>query len=240
MAMTASKPPPHSELFVFNWAKEKMGWLYVVVFLIFSMTIHGAGFYLFQVVYPSPSRVEPDLDSVMLMDVSNPEVRLLLRRIQDRAIYLKPPSEQSDVRIRLEDYPVRFTPSFQRTVIQPIPPSFPWSISFQGGGAVDKPDLADLCFDDSATSAMSFDSSLAERTVAPWSIMVDYLGRAESVPAFRAKVRISREGMVRVEKIESELEESDRKELSVVIESTLRFLPAASVTTGWLDVWAQG
>src|SRR5690606_38284692 len=122
---------------VFLWAREKRTWIYLTAFFLFSILIHGAGFYLFKVVYPSPVGIAPRPDAITILDASNPAVRSVLQRISDRTIFLLPPSSQSDVRVRLENHPVRFTPAFQRTqlelrepphpaalpgVIEPLPP----------------------------------------------------------------------------------------------------------------------
>ena len=49
---------------VFNWTREKRIWVHLTAFLLFSILIHGSGFYLFKVVYPSPVRVEPEPDGI--------------------------------------------------------------------------------------------------------------------------------------------------------------------------------
>tara|TARA_R110002096_G_scaffold23303_14_gene74277 strand:+ start:4350 stop:5063 length:714 start_codon:yes stop_codon:yes gene_type:complete len=237
MALAGSKEQP-VDAFVFSWAKDRLTWLYVTAFLIFSVTIHGAGFYLFQVVYPAPVRLEPEQESLTVMDVSDPEVRSLFQRLQDRTVYLVSPSGQSDVRIRLEDHQVRFTPSFQRADVEPIPPLYPWSLSPHVVDDTLRPDPSYL--NQKTKSAMTFDAALSAREVAPWSILNDYLGRAEEVPAFRAEIEVSLDGLVTVIQIDSNLEESDRNELIQVIESTLRFRPGDSKITGWLDIWARG
>ncbi len=208
--------------------------MYLTAFMIFSITIHGAGFYLFKVVYPTPTRVEPTMHSVSVLDEMDPQVRSLFQRLKDRTVYLKLPSEQSDVRIRLEDYEVRFTPSFQSAAVEPLEPVFPWSLEFKAPPVVELPEIS------KEVSAMNFDDDLKGRGVAPWSILNDYLSRADSVPAFRARLEVSEQGAVKVIGIEAEMEEASRGELIEVIESTLRFLPAEQPTTGWMDVWARG
>ena len=224
-----------NEFFIFSWSKDRLGWLFLTAFTIFSVTIHGAGFYLFQVVYPAPTRVDPTMQSVSILDESNPEVRSLFQRLKDRTVYLKAPSEQSDVRVRLQDHEVRFLPSFQSTKVEPIPPEYPWSLSLREATSIELPEV-----NKKGESLGSFDDSLDGRQVAPWSILEDYLERAEAVPAFRARLRVLPGGDVRVIKIDAELEEENRRELIAVIESTLRFLPAEIASEGWMDVWARG
>ena len=224
-----------NEFFIFSWSKDRLGWLYLTAFTMFSVMIHGAGFYLFQVVYPAPTRVDPTMQSVSILDESNPEVRSQFQRLKDRTVYLTAPSEQSDVRVRLQDHEVRFLPSFQSIKVEPIPPDYPWSLSLREAKVIALPET-----NKKGESLASFDDSLGECRVAPWSLFEDYLERAEAVPAFRVRLRVLPDGDVRVIKIEAELEEENRRKLIEVIESTLRFLPSEIASEGWMDVWARG
>ena len=133
------------EFFIFSWSKDRLGWLYLTAFTMFSFMIHGAGFYLFQVVYPAPTRVDPTMQSISILDESNPEVRSLFQRLTDRTVYLKAPSEQSDVRVRLQDYEVRFLPSFQSIKVEPIPPDYPWSLSLREAKVIALPETNKNC-----------------------------------------------------------------------------------------------
>jgi len=223
-----------NEFLIFSWSKDRLNWLYLTAFTIFSITIHGAGFYLFQVVYPTSTRVDPKMQKVSILHESNPEVRSLFQRLKDRTIYLTTPSEQSDVGVRLQDHEVRFLPSFQSANIEPVPPEFPWSLSLNEMLPLELPEVGS-----ESEPLVSFDEALGRREVAPWSILEDYLRRVESVPAFRARVEVSPDGGVRVTEIDAELEEANREDLIEVIESTLRFLPGGKLTEGWMDVWTR-
>jgi len=65
---------------VFAWAKDRRVWMHLSAFLLFSVIIHGAGFYLFKVVYPSPVRVEPAPDAIQVMEPGEPAARAPLHR----------------------------------------------------------------------------------------------------------------------------------------------------------------
>jgi hypothetical protein len=224
---------------VFQWAREKRTWLHIVAFLLFSIIVHGSGFYLFKVVYPSPVRVEPRPDAITILDTTNPAVRSVLQRISDRTIFLMPPSSQSEVRVRLEDHRVRFTPAFQRTEIELKAPPLPAAIP-----GVIEPLEPDFAASDAGTPAagirVKLDPSLVDRPIAPWSIMDDYLSTAVSLPLLRIDLEIAPDGGVRVTGVRAELEDSEKAELATVIESTLRFIPATAVETGWIEIGGEG
>jgi hypothetical protein len=234
---------------VFQWAREKRTWLHLTAFLLFSIIVHGSGFYLFKVVYPSPVRVEPRPDAITILDTTNPAVRSVLQRISDRTIFLMPPSSQSEVRVRLEDHRVRFTPAFQRTEIELKAPPLPAAIP----GVIEplEPDTVAAPAGTPSGGAppggappggirVKLAPSLVDRPVAPWSIMNDYLSTAESLPLLRIDLKIAPDGGVRVTGVNAELEDSEKAELATVIESTLRFVPAAGVETGWIEIGGEG
>ena len=229
---------------VFQWAREKRTWLHLTAFLLFSIIVHGSGFYLFKVVYPSPVRVEPRPDAITILDTTNPAVRSVLQRISDRTIFLLPPSSQSEVRVRLEDHRVRFTPAFQRTELELKSPPLPAAIP----GVIEplEPDPGGSDADTPAAGApaggirVKLAPSLVDRPVAPWSIMNDYLSTAESLPLLRIDLEIAPDGGVRVTGVRAELEDSEKAELATVIESTLRFVPATAVETGWIEIGGEG
>jgi hypothetical protein len=229
---------------VFQWAREKRTWLHVVAFLLFSIIVHGSGFYLFKVVYPSPVRVEARPDAITILDTTNPTVRSVLQRISDRTIFLMPPSSQSEVRVRLEDHRVRFTPAFQRTELELKAPLLPAAIP-----GVIEPLEPDHAASDASTPPggtppggirVKLDPSLVDRPIAPWSIMDDYLSTAVSLPLLRIDLEIAPDGGVRVTGVGAELEDSEKAELATVIESTLRFVPATAVETGWIEIGGEG
>lgn len=224
---------------VFNWSREKRTWLHITAFLLFSIIVHGSGFYLFKVVYPSPVRVEPRPDAITVLDATDPVVRSVLQRISDRTIFLLPPSSQSNVRVQLEANRVRFTPAFQRTELElkepPLAAALPGIIEplepFAGAGSDDAPGRG---------IRVKVDPSLVDRPIAPWSIMGDYLKTAVSLPLLRVDLEIALDGRVRVTGVRAGLEDSEKAELATVIESTLRFVPAAAVETGWIEIGGEG
>jgi hypothetical protein len=216
---------------VFNWTREKRIWVHLTAFLLFSVLIHGSGFYLFKVVYPSPVRVEPEPDGITVMKSDDPATRTVLQRLADRTIFLMPPSAQAEERVRLESRRVRFTPAFQKTELALLPPA-----SMSAGPGVPEP----LPLSDPGQGMMAvqvkLDPSLASRPLAPWSILHDYLALAEELPAARMMLEIAADGGVKVGSVEAALEDSEKRELAAVIESTLRFLPAAAPSTGWIEL----
>jgi hypothetical protein len=216
---------------VFNWTREKRIWVHLTAFLLFSILIHGSGFYLFKVVYPSPVRVEPEPDGITVMKSDDPATRTVLQRLSDRTIFLMPPSAQAEERVRLESRRVRFTPAFQTTELALLPPA---STSPGPGLPVPMP-LSDPGQGMMAVQ-VKLDPALASRPLAPWSILHDYLALAEELPAARVTLEIAPDGAVKVVGVEAALEESEKRELATVIESTLRFLPSAGPATGWIEL----
>lgn len=222
---------------VFQWTREKRTWLHITAFLLFSIIVHGSGFYLFKVVYPSPVRVEPQPDAITILDSTNPAVRSVLQRFSDRTIFLLPPSSQSDVRVRLEEHRVRFTPAFQRTELDLKAPPLPVAIP----GVIEplEPDRS-VAGAPAPGIPVKLDPSLVDRPIAPWSIMDDYLNTAVSMPLLRIDLEIAPDGRVRVTGVRAELDDSEKAELATVIESTLRFVPATAVETGWIEIGGEG
>ena len=226
---------------VFNWDREKGLWLYVLAFLIVSILIHGSGFYLFQVDYPDLVRTDTDPERISLLDPSNPSVRTILQRVSDRTIYLKPASASADVRIRLKDSPVRFTPAFQETVIPLVPLRYRWTIPGAispleeigtGNTVGGKPVSGNL--------TVRLSDTLRVRGIAPWSIMKDYFEMADAFPSLHFEVTVSPEGNVKITGIESELEKAEEEELRALVESTLRFNPGSESETGSMEIFVEG
>ena len=223
---------------VFTWTREKRIWMHLSAFLVFSVLVHGSGFYLFKVVYPSPVRIEADPDGITVLEPTDPAVRSVLQRLSDRTIFLLPPSAQSEVRLRLEEQRVRFTPAFQRAELQLVPPP-----SFKDGpglpealppipGVLPGGEVGDLA----GAVRIKLDPALADRGYAPWSILHDYLRLADSLPQVRLLITIAPGGEVSVTGVEAALEASEKRELSAVIESTLRFVPASDPASGWIEL----
>jgi hypothetical protein len=218
---------------VFTWAKDKRLWMHLSAFLLFSVIIHGSGFYLFKVVYPSPVRVEPDPDAIQVLESDDPAARALLQRLADRTIYLLPPSAQSGVRLRLESGKIRFAPGFQRAGLELLPPP-----SLESGPGLAEPVAVTLPALNRADERvfLKIDPALEDRPIAPWSVLRDYLGLADAIPAVRFAITISPGGEVEVTGGEGRLEETEKEELASVVESTLRFLPASGTSTGWIEL----
>ena len=70
--------------------------------------------------------------------------------------------------------------------------------------------------------------------------MDDYLRTAVSLPHLRIDLEIAPDGRVRVTGVQAELDDSEKTELASVIESTLRFVPALAVETGWIEIGGEG
>lgn len=217
------------------------------LFWIFSLLIHGSGFYLFQVVYPTPARVEPEAHAVTLLDPSQPETRVTLQRVRDRTIYLRSPSTNTRVRENLENHAVRFSPSFQSLspgalaaemegILSDVSPLFPM---------IEKSPVADP-----ANLELRLSPSLAERPLAPWSLLEETLARRPELPDLRMNLTVHPDGSVSgVERDTEALAPAEDATsdaaagLEPLFESTLRFLPLPEDggakngdTTGWIEV----
>jgi len=223
---------------IFHWVKERRLWFHLTAFMTCSFLLHGAGFYLFQVVYPAPSRVTPETDSIRVMDASDPSVRSVLQRVRDRTIFLQPASQDSGVRVTLDEGRIRFTPSFQRAEVDLLPPQYSWTTP--APLAAPEPELPPVEKAGAAGAPFTLGGGLSGRSVAPWSILADYLERIESLPAFRARIEVDEDGQATVLDVDSELDEADGAGLARVIESTLRFPPGEDRTTGWIEVGGDG
>lgn len=216
---------------VFAWAKDKRVWMHLTAFLFFSVLIHGSGFYLFKVVYPSPVRVEVDPDAITVLKEGDPAARTVLQRLADRTLFLSPPSEESGARVRLDAHEIRFTPAFQRTELSLVIPE-----SMRAGPGEPEP-LPDLGPGAAAkTVPLKLDPALADRGLAPWSILRDFLSLADRLPPMRFSIAVAPGGEVRVTEVEAELEEAEKRELAEVVESTLRFVPGTGAQEGWIEL----
>ncbi len=219
---------------VFTWARDKRVWMHLLAFLLFSVIIHGSGFYLFKVVYPSPVRVEAEPDGITVMEPSDPVTRSTLQRLSDRTIYLMAPSARSELRVRQETHPVHFTPAFRRADLKLAPPP----ALLPGPGKVEPlpPSAHDETPRTEERVPVKLDPALAKRSLAPWSVLHDYLALAEAVPSVRCSIEVAPGGEVRVLSLDAALAEGEKRELVAVIESTLRFLPAAETAQGWIEL----
>lgn len=108
MADDEQKP----EALIFQWKHRQKAMFHIAVFLVLSVVLHVFGFYLFQVVYPPAGKVEPVPDRLTVLDPSDPEVHAMMGKIQDRIVFLRPASENSELRPSLDDYSIRFEPTF--------------------------------------------------------------------------------------------------------------------------------
>lgn len=223
----------------FTWKRNKWLAWQLTFFIIFSLLLHGASFYLFKVDYPNPVRVEPEPSHITVLDDANPSVRQILQRVQDRTVYLRSPSEASPVRQKLSDHYVRFAPSFESIGPRFLPPD------------ESAPKLSDLFQISELSPAESqkmieieLSPSLSERAIAPWSILADYLEGAGELPDFQANVSVLPDGTVFNVTIGVEFDPEIGKEVAKVIESTLRFTPlesdAARMAEGWVRVHQRG
>lgn len=223
---------------IFDWRRNRRDWLHLAAFLAFSVIIHGSGFYLFQVVYPSPTREIPRADLISVMDPADPRVRSLLQRVGDRMSFLLPPSEASEVQVSINELAVRFTPSFLATEMSPVEPVSPWTLPPSGSDLRESLSELEGAFESSLL--ISAQGELVHREVAPWSILEEYLSLADFIPAMRLELRVDEEGRVLVGAVESELDAQAVEEIKQVVESTLRYLPAPETTSGWLTIRTKG
>jgi hypothetical protein len=148
--------------------------------------------------------------------------------------FLLHPSEVSDVQMSIDELSVRFTPSFQTTGMSLEEPVFPWTMPPSAEVIAANISASEEAFESAVV--LSAQGELVHREVAPWSILEDYLGLAEQIPAMRLKVTVNEEGMVTVEDVESEFDAQAEGEIKQVVESTLRYLPEARSSSGWLAI----
>lgn len=217
---------------VFNWTRNRGPLVHLIGFIVFSVMIHSAGFYLFQVVYPPPVRIEPEGESVTVMDPADPGVRELLERVEDRTVFLFPPSSRSGALPGVNEIEVRFTPSFQATQVEPVPPDYDWDLP----PAIQIPPLPSQVPAITSRIEISRSGAIAGRTLAPWSIFHEYLERAEQLPELTITLVAAREGTVSVSDVSGDLAPTDLDGIRQVVESTLRFLPDESESPGSIRI----
>ncbi len=223
-----------SEWFIFSWIPEKNTLRTLTAFGIFSAVIHFIGFYLFQVVYPEPVRSELRPDRLLLLDTGSPEVRTFLERIQDRNIYLEPPSANSESRVRLSDYAVRFVPSFAET--DPVPKRL------ERHGDVlrsEIPEPASSLEVENWRNRVIFSDSLIRRGIAPQSIFDDYLDFVPNLPPLRVNLSVASDGRPVHVAVLGEISSEDGEILAEAIRETLRFQPAPGdgvPDPGWMEL----
>lgn len=101
-----------AEGFVFFWNRRSTGSFWLWGFLVLSLLLHTTGFYLFQVVYPSPGRLEPFPARVLILDGKDASNAVLLQELNDKLVFLQPASSGSESRKTIDDFSVSFKPSF--------------------------------------------------------------------------------------------------------------------------------
>lgn len=109
---TLATSADENEGFLFSWKSSHTVSFWLWAFLVFSLLLHAAGFYLFQVVYPSSGRVEPFPSRVLILNEKNPTNATLIQELNDRLVFLQPASTGSKSRISTDDFSVSFQPSF--------------------------------------------------------------------------------------------------------------------------------
>ncbi|MEM7601322.1 MAG: hypothetical protein AAF357_07875 [Verrucomicrobiota bacterium] len=148
--------------------------------------------------------------------------------------FLLPPSEASDVKVSIDELPVRFTPAFKMTEMVPEKLVFPWTMPPSAAIISESLSAEGRIFE--SNLVLTSQGELVHREVAPWSILEDYLGLAEQIPSIRLSLLVDEEGMVEVEDVESELAEPAEEEIKQIVESTLRYLPDTRKSSGWLAI----
>ena len=220
--------------FIFYWKKSHRATWNLIFFLLFSTLVHGSGFYLFQVVYPQPVRIEPTPDQITILDFSNPAVRSTIQRVKDRTVFLHPPSEGSNVRVKLSDHAARLTPFFIKEAPVFLPPIAKENL-------IPPPsDQEKLAAPEEAKIQLLLSPNLQKRGIAPWSILREYLKSAEGLPRIRVKLSVLPDGKIKRAEVSSEdIPDSDRTEFNRAVESTLRFRSlenSTSTVQGWVEI----
>lgn len=222
--------------FIFSWKNTTRSTWHLILFVLFSTLIHGSGFYLFQVVYPEPVRIEPTPNQITILDSSSPEVRSTIQRVKDRTVFLTPPSGDSSVRVQLRDHAVRLTPSFTKVAPVFLPPREKSSLvpppSTQGKPAEPNEKKVEL----------RLSPDLEKRGLAPWSILRDYLEQAEGIPRLKVNLIVLPDGKIEKAEIEGEdIPDDSREEFNQAVKSTLRFnaITSGNQTApmqGWIEI----
>lgn len=235
----AAERRPEEPATLFFWGRERYLPLQVAAFVLFSLVLHGAGFYLFRVAYPPPVRYDSRPDAVSIIDRSDPASREILREIRDRAVYLQPPSGEwleSMAASRPEDFEIRFAPAFPEIEVEALDGRYPWSLP----PATDAPPALPPASTAPHAGGLAFGGGLEDLGQAPWSILGEYLRRSESIPRLRLHLTAAPSGEVAVESISPELDAEDREALTGLVEGTLRFLPTESGASGWMEIGEGG
>ncbi len=220
--------------FIFYWKKSNRSTWNLVLFILFSTLIHGSGFYLFQVVYPQPVRIEPTPDHITILDFSNPAVRSTIQRAKDRTVFLHPPSENSNVRVKLSDHAVRLTPFFTKTEPTFLPPKIEKNLIPPPSGQ------EKFILPKEEKIKLLLSPNLQKRGIAPWSILREYLSSAEGLPRLKVKLTVLPDGKIRHAGVSTEdIPATARLEFNRAVESTLRFRPLDNTTKtmqGWVEI----
>lgn len=113
MKKSKEKVAEEDSFLIFSWLRKDRHALKLSVFIIGSALVHAGAFYLFQVVYATSDRVDAAPSGITILDAEQPEVRRMIREIEDRLVFQRAPSETTGTRVSLSDYGVTFDPSFQ-------------------------------------------------------------------------------------------------------------------------------
>jgi hypothetical protein len=220
---------------LFAWGRERYLILQIAAFAVLSLIIHGAGFYLFRVAYPPPVLYDAEPDAIAIIDRADPASREILREIRDRAVYLHPPSAEllgATGLPRPEDFEIRFVPALPEIEAGIRDAVYPWSLP----PAIDVSPANPPRDSGAPAGDLVLGGGLESLSLAPWSILGEYLRRADGMPRLRLELTAQPSGEVQVGSVAPQLEPADRDALAGLVEGTLRFLPTDSATTGWIEI----
>ena len=105
----------------FNWERKRLASrARLALYLLVSLALHIGCFYVFQVVYPTPSHTAPIPSSVLLLSRENPAAREVLREIDDRVAAYDITVEDHSPEYTLEDLGLAYRPSFADVKLEPL------------------------------------------------------------------------------------------------------------------------
>ncbi len=216
--------PDIGEGTVFDWRHHRKRTLRfgLSTFLLCSIMAHAIGFYLFQVVYPEPSRVVVQTPKVMFLDPKNPEIRSLLRRYGDRAAFMQRPSDEAALLPEISDLELTYISqvakpeqSFFDLSDLLIPPAL------EVPQVVSKPTAKTS--DSERVSRLSLVKEGEEPAVAPWS-RLDRFPLPGGIAEISAYLEVDADGRCQVSEIVSPSDVSDveRQEVVELVKTFLR------------------
>lgn len=122
---------------IFRWTLGSKGSGLLGLFVLVSFVVHLAGFYLFQIVYPSPTRVDPVPAQITLVTPGSPGLITFFQQIEDRTVHLEPASDSVEPLVKLSDHGARFRASYLDRGVQ-------WTPVPRQGTALPAPELPPL------------------------------------------------------------------------------------------------